>query len=160
MVLWFIGPSILVVWSVFRSPAADYRVVAAGSLLPLVELPFGEPRLLHSLTGAALALAVVMVGARGRRVVQRRLLGLPIGMLMHLVLDGAWTDTRGFWWPFLGASWSTSELPELGRGGFNVVLELAGAGACWWGWRRFRLGEPDRRQLFLQTGRVGRDIVP
>jgi hypothetical protein len=160
MVLWFIGPSILVVWSVFRSPAADYRVVAVGSLLPLVELPFGEPRLLHSLTGAALALAVVMIGARGRRVVQRRLLGLPIGMLMHLVLDGAWTDTRGFWWPFLGASWSTSELPELGRGGFNVVLELAGAAACWWGWRRFRLGEPDRRQLFVQTGRVGRDIVP
>ena len=160
MVLWFIGPSILVVWSVFRSPAADYRVVAVGSLLPLVELPFGEPRLLHSLTSAALVLAIVMIGARGRRLVQRRLLGLPIGMLMHLVLDGAWTDTQGFWWPFLGSSWSTSELPELGRGGFNVVLELAGAAACWWGWRRFRLGEPDRRQVFVQTGRVGRDIVP
>lgn len=160
MVLWFIGPSILVVWSVFRSPAADYRVVAIGALLPLVELPFGEPRLLHSLSGAALVLAVVMIGARGRRLVQRRLLGLPIGMLMHLVLDGAWTDTHGFWWPFLGSSWSTSELPELGRGGFNALLELAGAAACWWGWRRFRLGEPDRRQLFVQTGRVGRDIVP
>lgn len=160
MVLWFIGPSILVVWSVFRSPAADYRVVAVGSLLPLVELPFGEPRVLHSLTGAALVLALVMVAARGRRLVQRRLLGLPIGMLMHLVLDGAWTDTHGFWWPFLGSSWSASELPELGRGGFNVGLELAGAAACWWGWRRFRLGEPDRRQLFVQTGRVGRDIVP
>ncbi|MGH9276323.1 MAG: hypothetical protein ACRDZU_16890 [Acidimicrobiales bacterium] len=160
MVLWFIGPSILAVWSVFRSPAADYRVVAVGSLLPLIELPFGEPRLLHSLTGAAVVLAVVMIGARGRRLVQRQLLGLPIGMLMHLVLDGAWTDTHGFWWPFLGWSWSTSELPELGRGAFNVVLELAGAAACWWGWRRFRLGEPDRRQLFVQTGRVGRDIVP
>jgi hypothetical protein len=79
---------------------------------------------------------------------------------MHLVLDGAWTDTRGFWWPFLGTAWSTSELPELGRGGHNVLFELAGAAACWWGWRRFRLDEPDRRQLFVQTGRVGRDIVP
>jgi hypothetical protein len=160
MLLWFVGPSILLVWSVFRSPAADYRVVALGAVLPLVELPFGEPRLFHSLTGAALVLAAVMIGARGQRLVQRRLLGLPIGMLMHLVLDGAWTDTRGFWWPFLGTSWSTSELPELGRGGFNVVLELAGAAACWWGWRRFRLVEPDRRQLFVRTGRVGRDIVP
>jgi hypothetical protein len=160
VLLWFVGPSILLVWSVFRSPSADYRVVAVGSLLPLVELPFGEPRLFHSLTGAALLLGAVMVGARGQRLVQRRLLGLPIGVLMHLVLDGAWTDTHGFWWPFLGTSWSSSELPELGRGASNVVLELLGAGACWWGWRRFRLGELDRRQLFVQTGRVGRDIVP
>jgi len=135
-------------------------VVAVGSLLPLVELPFGEPRLLHSLFGAAVVMAAVMVGARGQRLVQRRLLGLPIGLLLHQVLDGAWTDTRAFWWPALGTSWSTSELPELGRGAFNVVLELAGAAACWWGYRRFRLAEPDRRSLFLRTGRVGRDIVP
>jgi membrane-bound metal-dependent hydrolase YbcI (DUF457 family) len=160
VLLWFIGPTILIVWSVFKSPAADYRVVAVGALLPLVELPFGEPRLFHSLTGAALLLGAVMVGARGQRLVQRRLLGLPIGVLMHLVLDGAWADAHGFWWPFLGTAWSTSELPELGRGAFDIVLELAGAAACWWGWRRFRLDEPDRRRLFVQTGRVGRDIVP
>jgi hypothetical protein len=160
VLLWFVGPSILIVWSVFRSPAADYRVVAIGSLLPLVELPFGEPRLLHSLLGAAGVLAAVMLGARGQRLVQRRLLGLPIGLLLHLALDGAWADAHAFWWPALGTSWSTSELPELGRGAFDVVLELAGAAACWWGYRRFRLFEPDRRALFLRTGRVGRDIVP
>ena len=160
MLLWFVGPSILIVWSVFRSPAADYRVVAVGSLVPLVDLPFGQPRLLHSLTGAAVLLGAVMLGARGQRLVQRRLLGLPIGMLLHLVLDGAWADTNAFWWPALGTAWSTAELPELGRGLFNVVLELVGAGACWWGYRRFHLSEPDRRALFLQTGRVGRDIVP
>lgn len=160
MLLWFVGPSVLIVWAVFRSPSADYRVVAAGSLVPLLELPFGEPRLLHSLTGAAVALALVMLGGRGRRVVQRRLLGLPIGMLLHLALDGAFADTRAFWWPFLGTEWSRSELPELGRGALGVVLELAGAGACWWAYRRFRLDEPERRALFLSTGRVGRDIVP
>lgn len=160
MLLWFAAPSVLIVWSVFRSPAADYRLVVVGSLIPLVELPFGGPRLLHSLSGAAALLAAVMLGARGRRVVQRQLLGLPIGMLLHLGLDGAWTDTRAFWWPALGLSWSTAELPELGRGALNVVLELVGAGACWWGYRRFRLAEPARRQLFLSTGRVGRDIVP
>jgi hypothetical protein len=160
VLLWFVGPSILVVWSVFRSPAADYRVVAVGSLLPLVELPFGEPRLLHSLAGAAVVLVAVMVGARGQRLVQRRLLGLPIGMLLHLVLDGSWTDTDAFWWPVFGISWSTAELPELGRGGLNILLELLGAGACWWAYRRFRLDEPERRSLFLHTGRVGRDIVP
>jgi hypothetical protein len=160
VLLWFVGPSILVVWSVFRSPAADYRVVAVGSLLPLVELPFGEPRLLHSVAGAAVVLVAVMLGARGQRLVQRRLLGLPIGMLLHLALDGSWTDTDAFWWPVFGASWSTAELPELGRGGLNILLEVLGAVACWWGYRRFRLDEPERRALFLQTGRVGRDIVP
>lgn len=160
MLLWFVGPSILIVWSVFRSPAADYRVVAAGSLVPLAELPFGEPRLFHSLIGTAAVMAAVMLGARGQRLVQRRLLGLPIGMLLHLVLDGAWADTRAFWWPALGPAWSGAELAELGRGGFNIVLELAGAVACWWGYRRFRLAEPERRRLFLTTGRVGRDIVP
>ena len=160
MVLWFVGPSILIVWSVFRSPAADYRLVALGSVLPLVELPIGEPRLLHALAGAAVGLAIVMLAARGRRVLQRRWLAVPIGMLLHLVLDGAWADTDAFWWPVLGLEWSTAELPELGRGAFNLVLELIGAAVCWWLYRRFRLDEPERRADFLRTGRVGRDIVP
>ena len=159
MLLWFVGPSILIVWAVFGSPAADYRLVALGSVLPLLELPFGEPRLLHSVTGSAVVLVVVMVGARGRRLVQRQLLGIPIGMLLHLVLDGAWTDDHAFWWPFLGWSWSTSDLPELGRGGLSVVLEVLGIAACAWAYRRFRLEEPERRAEFLRTGRIGRDVV-
>jgi hypothetical protein len=160
VLLWFVGPSILIVWGVFRSPAADYRLVAVGSLIPLIEVPFGQPRLFHSLTGAAVLLAAVMIGARGQRLVQRALLALPIGVLLHLVLDGAWTDTQAFWWPFLGTSWSTAELPELGRGALNLLLEMVGALACLYAYRRFRLDEPERRALFIQTGRVGRDIVP
>jgi hypothetical protein len=158
VVLWFVGPSILIVWAVFSSPAADYRYVALGSLVPLLELPFGEPRILHSLTGAAVVMVAVMLGARGRRLVQRRLLGIPIGMLLHLVLDGAWTDTHAFWWPFAGPSWSTSRLPELGRGGWSVVLEVLGLAACAWAYRRFRLDEPERRAELLRTGRLGRDV--
>jgi membrane-bound metal-dependent hydrolase YbcI (DUF457 family) len=159
MFLWFVGPSILIVWAVFGSPAADYRLVALGSVLPLVELPVGEPRVLHSVTGAAVVLAAVMIAARGRRLVQRQLLGIPIGMFLHLALDGAWADEHAFWWPFLGRHWSTEQLPELGRGGWSVVLEVVGLGACWWAYRRFRLDEPARRAEFLRTGRVGRDVV-
>jgi hypothetical protein len=160
VVLWFVGPSILIVWAVFRTPSADYRLVALGSVLPLIEVPIGEPRLLHSLAGATIALAIVMFAARGQRLAQRRWLGVPIGMLLHLVLDGAWADSAAFWWPAFGIDWSTSELPELGRGGFDVVLELVGAATCWWLYRRFRLDEPERRAEFLRTGRLGRDIVP
>ena len=161
MLLWFVGPSILIVWSVFGSPSADYRLVAVGSLVPLLDVPFGGPRVLHSLSGAALLLVAVMVGARGQRLLQRRLLALPIGLLLHLVLDGAWTDTHAFWWPFLGTAWSTASLPEEGRGLIlNALFELAGLAACWWGYSRFRLAESDRRALFIRTGRVGRDITP
>lgn len=160
MVLWFVGPSVLVVWSVFRSPAADYRLVALGSLVPLVELPFGSPRLLHSLLGATAVLVAVMVGAWGRRLLQRQLLGIPIGMFLHLALDGVFTDPEAFWWPFLGTAWSEQRLPELSRGVLSLALEVAGAASCWWAYHRFRLDEPERRDRFLRSGRLGRDIVP
>jgi hypothetical protein len=157
--LWFVGGAVVGVWLVFRSPAVDYRLVVVGALLPLAELPFGSPRLLHSLTGAALALAVAMLATPRRRLVQRRLVAIPIGMLIHLLLDGVWTDTHAFWWPFAGTEWSDSPLPELARGGFAVVLELAGAAALWWCWHRFRLNEPARRARFLRTGQLDRDVV-
>lgn len=160
MALWFLAPSILVVWAVFRSPGADYRTVALGALAPLAEVPVGEPRILHSVVGAGVLMAAVMLVLRGRRLLQRRLLGLPIGVLVHQLLDGAWADTQGFWWPLLGLEWSSSELPLLGRGLlWNLVLEAMGAIALWWMWRRFRLSEPDRRRALLREGRVGRDIV-
>lgn len=149
----------LAVWLVFRSPAVDYRLVVAGALLPLVELPIGEPRVLHSLTGAVAALALAMVVTPRRRLVQRRLVAVPIGMFLHLVLDAIWTDTRAFWWPFAGLAWSDAELPELARGGLGVLLELAGAAMLVWCWRRFRLDEPDRRARFKRTGRLDRDVA-
>jgi hypothetical protein len=159
VLLWFAGGSFLAVWLVFKSPAIDYRLVVFGALLPLVELPVGEPRLLHSVTGSVALLALAMVATPRRRLAQRRLVAIPIGTFLHLVLDGAWADTQGFWWPFAGTAWSDSELPELGRGGWAVVLELAGAAMLWWCWRRFRLDEPERRARFLRTGRLDRDVA-
>jgi len=159
VVLWFAGGSFVLVWLVFRSPAVDYRLVMVGALLPLVELPFGSPRVLHSVTGAVALLALAMLLTPRRRLVQRRLVAIPIGVLIHLLLDGVWTDTRAFWWPFAGLSWSEARLPELARGGFAVVLEVVGGVALWWCWRRFRLYEPARRQRFLRTGQLDRDVA-
>lgn len=159
MVFWFAGLSIVAVWIVFRSPGVDYRYVVAGALLPLVELPFGEPRLLHSMTGAALALVLAMLVRPRQRLAQRRLVGVPIGMFLHLVLDGVWADTTAFWWPFAGWSWSDQPLPELARGGWNVLFELAGLAALAWCWRRFDLSNPERRRRFVTTGQVDRDLM-
>jgi hypothetical protein len=157
--LWFAGGAFVLVWFVFRSPAIDYRLVIVGALLPLVELPFGSPRVLHSLTGAVALLVLAMVATPRHRLVQRRLIAIPIGVFVHLLLDGIWTDTDAFWWPLSGLAWSGARLPELERGAVDVVLEVAGAAALWWCWRRFRLYEPDRRQRFWRTGQLDRDVA-
>ena len=159
MFLWFAGGAFVLVWLVFRSPAVDYRLVIAGALLPLVELPFGSPRVLHSVTGSVALLGLAMLATPRRRLVQRRLVAIPVGTFVHLLLDGVWTDTEAFWWPFTGLSWSESRLPELGRGALDVLLEVAGAAALWWCWRRFRLDEPARRRRFLRTGQLDRDVA-
>jgi hypothetical protein len=94
-----------------------------------------------------------------QRLVQRRLVAVPIGVFIHLLLDGIWTDTQAFWWPFAGLAWSDARLPELARGPFGLVLEALGAAALWWCWRRFRLDEPARRRRFLRTGQLDRDVA-
>lgn len=159
MFLWFAGMSFVAVWLVFRSPAVDYRLVVVGSLLPLVELPFGEPRVLHSLTGSVALLVLAMVVTPQQRLAQRRLVAIPIGAFLHLVLDGAWANTKAFWWPFSGFGWSHEALPELSRGGFDVVLEIAGGVALWWCWQRFGLSDPARRGRFLRTGQLDRSVA-
>jgi hypothetical protein len=122
-------------------------------------LPFGSPRVLHSVTGAAALLAIAMLATPRRRLVQRRLVAVPVGVFLHLVLDGIWTNTQAFWWPFAGTAWSDARLPELARGAFAIVLELVGAAALWWCWRRFGLDDPARRARFLRTGQLDRDVA-
>jgi hypothetical protein len=158
--LWFVGLSLVVVWSVFRSPALDYRLVALGAVLPLAEAVTGRPLALHTLAGAVAVLAVVMAATRRRRITRRRWLGLPIGLLLHLVLDGSWSDPRLFWWPFSGWRFPDRPLPELDRPvGLLLVMELVGLAALAWWWRRWALREPARRAEFLRSGHVGRDLA-
>ncbi len=162
MLLWFAGLSIVVVWQIFRDPAVDYRLVMAGALAPdVVELSTGGHGVAHSLVANAGLLVAVMVATTGRRGLRRRLLALPVGALLHLVLDGVWAEAELFWWPLLG--WSLPGDGALSLQRPVVVLALQeGAGLAalaWWG-RRFRLHEPGRRLAFVRTGRVGRDLVP
>lgn len=160
MFLWFAGVSFAFVWLVFRSPALDYRLVMLGAVLPLGEVVFGGPRLAHTLVASVALLAVVMLATQRRRLVRRRWISLPIGMLMHLVLDGIWTNAAVFWWPFLGVGFDTAGLPELDRSPAVIaLLEVAGLGALVWCWHTFGFADRDRRELFVRTGHLSRDLV-
>ena len=158
MFLWFVGLSVVFVWWVFRSPALDYRLVMLGSVVPLGEVVLGGPRVLHTLLFAVVAMLGIMLLTQRRRLLRRRLIGLPIGLMMHLVLDGIWGVTEVFWWPFLGLDFGADGLPELGRGGAVVLLqELIGAAALVWFWHHFELGIRENRDRFVRTGHLPRD---
>lgn len=160
MVLWFAGMAFVCVWAVFKDPAIDHRLVIVGALLPdLVDVWSGGRWLAHTVLFSIVLLTLVMLGTRGHRLLRRRLLALPIGTFLHLVLDGMWTDKQVFWWPVYGSSFGDRSLPSIGRGWLDVPLELLGLLALVWAWRRFRLAEPERRRYFLRTGRLGRDLV-
>ena len=162
MFLWFAGAAFVLVWLFFQDAALDYRLVMVGALLPdLLDAPFGGARVVHSLLFSVVLLAVTMIVTHGHRRVRRRLLAVPIGTFVHLILDGMWARTQVFWWPLFGASFGPGGIPSLGRPLLVLVCEeVLGAVALGWCWRRFRLAEPDRRRVFLHTGHLGRDIAP
>ena len=160
MFLWFAGLSVVIVWQVFRSPALDYRLVMLGAVLPVSEIIFGGPRLLHTLLFAVLLLAVVMLATRQQRLLRRRLISFPIGLFMHLVLDGVWAVADVFWWPAFGFDFGTGTLPELDRpAGLVILFELVGAGALVWCWRAFGFSDRARFDVFVRTGQLPRDLV-
>lgn len=154
MFLWFATTSIVLVAIVFRSGAVDYRTVALGALLPWIDVLFGDLHLLHTLLGVVAVLVVVMLVTRDRRLVRRRVLGIPIGLLCHLVLDGSFTNSAMFWWPAFGLSPDGGSIPELAYLNRSLFLELVGAAVTVWAWRRFGLEQPEVRERFLRTGRL------
>jgi hypothetical protein len=153
LILWHAGVALAVVWNVFRDRAIDYRLVVAGALLPdLVDGPFGHRAFAHTLAAPAMVLASVMLLTRGRRLLRRRLLALPIAMFLHLVLDGVWARRELLWWPLFGAGFPDEGLLPPLR--LLVVEEIAGAWALGWFVWRFRLADPVRRRNFLRSGRL------
>lgn len=154
MFFWFLGAVLGAVWYVFRDPRFDVRLVAVGAVAPELDGLFGGARLLHSLAFSLALLAIVMVATIGRRAARRRWLGLPIGTMLHLVVDGAWTNTRVFGWPLGGWSFGAADLPAVARGWWNGPLELLGLAVLVWFWRRAGLAEPARRRELARSGRL------
>jgi hypothetical protein len=158
VLLWFVGLAVVIVWLVFRSPGVDYRMVALGAVLPLGDLATGGVWLLHTLAASVAALLTVVLLTMRRRLARRRWLGIPIGMFLHLLLDGMWTRTAVFWWPAFGWDVLGGASPEATRSADQlVVLEACGALALVWFAAHFRLLDPANRSRFVRTGRVPRD---
>ncbi len=157
MLVWFCAASVAVVWLVFQSPAIDYRMVMAGAVLGTVEIPFGAGPL-QSLLCGVVVLAVVMLATIGRRLARRRWLGIPIGMLLRLLLDGSFMNDTVFLWPTKGWAF-VGEHPVVTRGIWSVVLELAGILIAIWLVGVFGLGDPERRRRFVTTGQLDREFV-
>jgi hypothetical protein len=152
--LWFISTAVLTIYFVFRDPAFDYRALLVGVLLPdLVDSLFGGARVFHSLAGAVGLMALAMLASAGRRPVRKKLLAVPIGVLLHIVFDGAFANTDVFWWPFSGG-FGDAALPVVERGWWNVALELVGAALLVWCVRLFGLSDPQRRRHFVRTGEL------
>lgn len=155
MLLWFVGTAVVAIWFVFRDPRFDYRLLVVGALLPdVIDVWFGGARVLHSITFSVGLLVLVMVVTAGRRPVRRTLLGLPLGTMLHLVFDGAWTETGVFWWPFGGFGWDDPALPVVSRGWWNVALELLGLALLAWIYRTARLDRRERRSELRSSGRL------
>lgn len=160
MVLWFAVLAPILVAEVFRSPMVDYRTVAIGALLPLIEAVFGLPAVLHTLAGSVVAMGLVMGVTVGRRLLRRRLLGLPIGLFLHLVLDATWTNSQLFWWPAFGFGFDGEKAPEAGRSiVLMLALDLLAIGFGWWASRRYELGRKEHRDLLIRTGHLARGVL-
>lgn len=155
MFIWFAVGAVVGVALVFDSPAMDFRLVVLGAVLPVAEAAVSGPWVLHTPAASLVLLGGVMLVARGRRLVQRRWLGVPIGLMAHLVLDGTWSNTEVFWWPFAGIdALGGSRVPEFGRGATGLLLEVVGLALGVWAWRRFGLHDPAARRALFTSGRL------
>jgi len=145
---------------IFRSPMIDYRIVAVGALLPIVDVVIGSASVTHTLLFPVGLLTVVMLATQKQRLVRRRWLGLPIGAFFHLVLDGTWTGARPFWWPATGFGFEGLLAPETTRPSSLILfLEAVSIAVGWWAWRRYELERQVNRRRLIKSGQLSREVI-
>jgi len=159
VLIWFAVVSAVAVAEIFGSPMVDYRMVALGSVLPVVDVVVGQPTPLHTLAAPVGVLTIVMLATVGRRLVRRRLLGLPIGMFLHLVLDASWGNAQLFWWPAFGNDLSAFSVPESSAIAIRVLLDVIGVGVAVWAYKRYGLADPENRERLIRSGHLDRSYL-
>lgn len=138
----------------------DYRLVALGALAPLAEAALGRPALLHTLVGSVGVLVIVMMATRGRRLLRRKLLGIPIGLMLHLVLDFTWAEQELLWWPAFGTAFPEHQIPAFERPlGIGLLLELLALGIGVWAARRYELTTAENWRRLATTGQLNRAVL-
>jgi len=150
--------SFALVLIVFDSAALDYRLIMAGSLLPWIDFIWRDPWVMHSVLFPVLLMIAVMLIGWGRRLIQRRWLGLPIGVFLHQVLAATWTSKELFWWPAFGLGVDGVE-PSVPPTWLAVALELIGVATFVWLYRFLGFNDQGRRDRFLHTGHVDRALL-
>lgn len=171
MLLWHLGAGLWIFRWVFRDPKVDVRFLLPGLLIPdLVDLPVGTilaadrfstgELWFHSLTVASLYMvAVLMATRRGRR--RRAWMAVGVGWLLHLILNGMWTNPEILFWPFFGRGLGPGDAPFWSLAWeralsdpWRWLKELAGLGYLVWLWFAVGLADPRRRALLITTGRI------
>ena len=171
VILWHIGGAVFLARWVFRDPAMDLRILVLGAVLPdLIDKPigsilftsyFGTGRIYaHTLLFAAVVLGGVMAVTRRGTPARKRWMALPIGLLLHLLLDMP-IDAETLWWPVLGLTF-----PSFAEGAFVdlvaymvnspwvIIQEIAGLAYLVALYRTRLRGDPERRRELVATGRL------
>lgn len=168
MLAWHLATALFLFRWVFRDPKVDVRYLFAGAVLPdvidlgVVTVAGGDSGQLwaHSLLAPTLvAITVLLTTRRGRR--RRAWMALVVAWLLHLLVDGMWTDATVFLWPAFGGqldiggdsfwpqSWARATSDP-----WRWLTEAAGVVYLLWIWRAAGLRDPDARIRLIRTGRL------
>jgi hypothetical protein len=113
------------VWSVFRDPKFAYRWVIVGALTPIFSVV--------AVVGVLTAVMLLTIGKNAtKKAARKNFLALTIGLFMHLVFDGAFLDTKMFWWPLAGITTDGYAIPFVERGFLNIPFEIVGVALIMW----------------------------
>lgn len=171
MVFWHVGGAVFLARWVFRDPAMDLRILVLGAVLSdLIDKPIGSVLFTsyfdtgriyaHTLLFAAVVLSGVMAVTRRGTPARKRWLALPIGVLLHLLLDMP-IDAETLWWPALGTtfpSFAEGALVDLVAYLLNspwvIAQELLGLAYLVFLYRTRLRGDPERRRALVETGRL------
>ncbi len=171
MIAWHIGAIVFLFRWIFQDPKVDVRFLALGAVLPdLIDITVGTvlfPGSLgasevyaHTLAAPTVfAVAVLFATRRGRR--RRAWMALVVAWFLHLLLDGMWTSTEVFFWPFFGTDFPLGPQPFWGglveralSDPWRWLAEAAGVAYLVWLWLATELSSPHHRQTLVETGRL------
>lgn len=171
MIFWHLGLTVALIFVTLGVRRIDYRVVLIGAVLPdLIDKPIGQiffheqfqtGRLYgHTLLFVTVLLLGIQLTLRGERA--RRWFILPIAALIHLALDGMWSEPVTLFWPLFSTSFPVD--PESGylweallRPFTDLqvaVMELVGLALLAFMARAVGLQDKARRRDFVRNGRL------